>query len=340
MADHILHPLKGHRKHKLEGHDCPTCGHHYKGRVCSLCGEKAFKPADLSLGHIVKEAVDVFTHLDLKIPRSIGKLFVPGYLTQRYLQGIRVPYAKPLQLFFICNLIFFFAAGHLGFTDFQPHFGDHEYNGISTTWLFRWFAPTETRIDAAITQLGANKAYAEGFIAAPTIALVNADGVGHGFDASFAKHSSLYGKSFIFLLVPLSALLFFAFWRTRFRYAGAAVIFASHFISFYLLAFSVVSFFNYTLESTAYVWFSPFHYIDMLYAWKPLTPALEFLFGSYFSYVHMVMLTPYLYFAFKRLFAPVWWMNMFATFWISRALFFVFFSVYKKLLVALTIWLM
>jgi Protein of unknown function (DUF3667) len=341
MADHLPPPLKGHRTHKLEGHDCPTCGHRYKGRVCSLCGEKAFKPTDLSLGHIVKEAVDVFTHLDLKIPRSIGKLFVPGYLTQRYLQGIRVPYAKPLQLFFICNLVFFFVAGWIGFTDFNPHFGDHTYNSISDPALMRWFAPAERTWDDAISQTGANKAYALGHISAPDQALLfNENWFKNPFMQKFHHSSGVYGRTFIILLVPLSALLIFVFWRKHFQYGGAAVIFATHFISFYMLAFCIMSLFNYTLERSTYAWLSPFHYLIALYTWEPLTPLLDFVFGSSFSYLHMVLFVPYLFLAFKRLFAPAWWANLFASFWISRILFYLLFGVYKKLLTMLVVWLM
>ena len=102
---------KHRQRHKLpldHVHTCPTCQHQYLNDYCNNCGEKIFHEHDLSLPHLLEDAVDKFTHLDLKIPRSIALLFRPGYLTQTFLTGVRKPYSNPVQLFIIVNVIFFF----------------------------------------------------------------------------------------------------------------------------------------------------------------------------------------------------------------------------------------
>ncbi len=50
-----------------------------------------------------------------KVVRTLKPLILqPGLLTQAWLQGQRQPYAKPIQLFVVLNLVFFLLASVLG----------------------------------------------------------------------------------------------------------------------------------------------------------------------------------------------------------------------------------
>ena len=89
---------------------CPECGEPIAERFCTRCGEKRVEARDYSLRHFLVEALNVIANLESPIPRSFfALLFRPGLLTSEYLAGRRKRYLKPLQLFVLCNLIFFFA---------------------------------------------------------------------------------------------------------------------------------------------------------------------------------------------------------------------------------------
>jgi hypothetical protein len=95
---------------------CPECGELIPERFCTHCGEKRVEARDYSLRHFLAEALNVIANLESPIPRSfLALLCKPGLLTTEYLAGRRKRYLKPLQLFVLCNVIFFFAQPLTGF---------------------------------------------------------------------------------------------------------------------------------------------------------------------------------------------------------------------------------
>lgn len=87
---------------------CRSCGALLYGKFCSECGEKKFDKKDLTFKKIVLQFIDGLTHFDSKILSSVKLLITkPGLLAKEYCSGARVKYAKPLQLFFIINVIYF-----------------------------------------------------------------------------------------------------------------------------------------------------------------------------------------------------------------------------------------
>lgn len=85
------------------------------GTYCSQCGEKKLSAKDYSLAHLVEEAIDGFTHFDTRFLRTLKLLFTkPGALSNAYFHGGRSRYTKPLSLFIIINVIFFFLQPHTG----------------------------------------------------------------------------------------------------------------------------------------------------------------------------------------------------------------------------------
>lgn len=95
---------------------CPSCGAvAASGAFCAGCGESLHAAQHLRLGHFLHEAFHFQTHLDNKVVRTLKPLILqPGLLTQAWLQGQRQPYAKPIQLFVVLNLVFFLLASTLG----------------------------------------------------------------------------------------------------------------------------------------------------------------------------------------------------------------------------------
>lgn len=100
----------------VESATCPECDEPIAERFCTHCGEKRVEARDYSLRHFLAEALNVIANLESPIPRSFfALLFRPGLLTAAYLAGRRKRYLKPLQLFVLCNVIFFFVNPLTGF---------------------------------------------------------------------------------------------------------------------------------------------------------------------------------------------------------------------------------
>ena len=99
---------------------CGNCGAELSGPFCSQCGEKKISAKDYSLGHVIEEALAEFAHFDSKFLRTLKLLFTqPGQLSNAFFHGGRSRYTKPLTLFIIINVIFFFV---------QPYTGIFAYN--------------------------------------------------------------------------------------------------------------------------------------------------------------------------------------------------------------------
>ncbi len=90
------------------------------GPYCAQCGEKKLIPKDYSLPHLAEELLGVFTHLDSKFLRTIKVLLTrPGELSNAYFHGGRSRFTKPLTLFVIINVVFFFVQPHTGVWGFR-----------------------------------------------------------------------------------------------------------------------------------------------------------------------------------------------------------------------------
>ncbi len=99
---------------------CGNCGAKLGGPFCSQCGEKKFAEHDYSVAHLLEEVVDGLTHFDTRFIRTLKALFTkPGELSRAYFEGGRSRYTKPLSLFIIINVIFFFIQPHTGLFGYQ-----------------------------------------------------------------------------------------------------------------------------------------------------------------------------------------------------------------------------
>jgi hypothetical protein len=116
----------------IQEHTCQNCGNHFVGHVCNNCGEKVFNKHQLSTKHFLHELIDFFYHFESKVLKTIKlNIFKPGFVTKENLRGVRVPYAKPVQLYLVVGLVFILISGKVGVTDYIPSIGDHQYYSIS-----------------------------------------------------------------------------------------------------------------------------------------------------------------------------------------------------------------
>jgi hypothetical protein len=76
---------------------------------CNICGEKVIEAKDRKLKSFLGKVLISTTIVDNKFLRSLWLTITnPGFLSREYVEGRRVRYMKPLQMFFILNIIYFF----------------------------------------------------------------------------------------------------------------------------------------------------------------------------------------------------------------------------------------
>lgn len=96
---------------EVERPPCVNCGVELAGRHCHLCGEKVIGPGDRSLRHYLGGLIEATLNVEGKLLKTLWALVRrPGLLTAEYWRGRRVPYMKPLHLFLLVNLAYFFLA--------------------------------------------------------------------------------------------------------------------------------------------------------------------------------------------------------------------------------------
>jgi len=87
---------------------CKSCGNEFQGLYCNLCGEKVIEPKDRSFSVFLSNVLIATTIVDNKFVKSLVlTIKKPGFLSREYVDGRRVHYMRPLQMFFILNLVYF-----------------------------------------------------------------------------------------------------------------------------------------------------------------------------------------------------------------------------------------
>jgi hypothetical protein len=88
---------------------CKSCGNSFHGNYCNECGEKVLKPADRSFKTFLSNILIAITFADSKLIKTLWLvLSKPGFISKEFTEGRRVNYLKPISLFFVLNLIYFF----------------------------------------------------------------------------------------------------------------------------------------------------------------------------------------------------------------------------------------
>jgi len=193
---------------------CPSCSSIITGRFCSTCGEKKITHKDFTIKHFLEQSIEGLTHFDGKFFRSIKILFLkPGLLTIYFEEGKRVFYMKPLQLFIVCNLIFFLlvSSSNIFMIPLGNYYTNYEEYGFSQ--IIDQKVGTRTRFPA--------------------------------FAEIFNEKIVSQSKAFIILFIPFLALLFSLLFFKKNKFFSVHLVFATHFFSFLLLLFTL---FHYIIE--------------------------------------------------------------------------------------------
>jgi hypothetical protein len=93
---------------ELASHVCKSCGNSFEGFYCNVCGEKILEQKDRSFNAFLKSVVAAVTFADNKFIRTLWLMVArPGFVSKEFAEGRTVNYQKPLQVFFVLNLIYF-----------------------------------------------------------------------------------------------------------------------------------------------------------------------------------------------------------------------------------------
>jgi hypothetical protein len=360
-------------KPAVQIHTCRNCKHQFAGKICNQCGEKVFEEKQLTAKHFFHQVIDFFYHWESKVLKTIKlNTFKPGFITKQNLNGIRVPYAKPVQLYLVMSIIFFLGVTKIGSKDYIPTMFDYQYYSLSDYGFLKWAKPADEAIESRIFKMINDKQseIADGLskTSTPNSKLDTAGGLwlksrlvtdslyitkaqmpvyinntaGKILNLKFSSSIATYGKSLIFLILPFMAAFIFLLFFKKIKYYGSALTLSVHFMVYNMLVYLVTSAIFYLpikwFHSNAGSYFmAPFEWI---FYNKITEPVSSFVFGQSFEFMHLVFWMPWFFIAFKRLFNTVWWKNLLISWLCSRVFFYLIFGVLKKALITFTIWSM
>ena len=187
---------------------CPSCGTEMLGIFCYNCGEKRTTPSDYMLSKFIKQSIYFLTHFDSKLFQTTRLLVTrPGFLTKEYFEGRRIHYVKPLQLFFLLNILFFIASSFFSWPFFSTPLQIHLNSGF-------YKVIAKSMVDNRIHELGIS--YQE-------------------YESHFNHTVGIFSKTLIFIMIPFMALLMQGlYWRPR-RFYVEHLVYSIHFFAFTLL---------------------------------------------------------------------------------------------------------
>lgn len=88
---------------------CKSCGNTFIGNYCNECGERVLTPSDRSFKTFLSGILIAITFADTKMLKTLWYVIKdPGFISKEFALGRKVKYLKPISLFFVLNLIYFF----------------------------------------------------------------------------------------------------------------------------------------------------------------------------------------------------------------------------------------
>ena len=195
-----------------ESWTCPTCNSTVSTPFCPTCGESPPSARDLTLRGLFTQLFHALSSIDGRLLRSSRCLVTrPGVLTVAYVQGRRMPYLGPFQLFLIANVLFFAMQSltntNIVSSTLDSHLHHQDWRAVAQRLVAHRLETKQTTLD----------------LYAPT----------------FNQAIVLYAKSLIILMVlPFAILSLILFYRNRQPFV-AHVVFSLYFYAFLLLLFCV-----------------------------------------------------------------------------------------------------
>ena len=192
---------------------CVGCGAAATGRYCAECGEHT-GPHDYSMKHFVEEVLEATVHFDGRLFASVRSLLArPGELAGSFLAGRRKTQLGPVQMFVVCNVLYFLflpLALQVPFTSTLRMQTENR----------PWRAMAKRMVDAKVADRHEEaEAYA----------------------AHFDEAAHVQGHTLVMLMVPLFAFGVWALHPRAHRYYAEHLVFSFYAIGFLLLWMTVVT---------------------------------------------------------------------------------------------------
>jgi hypothetical protein len=192
---------------------CVGCGAVVTGRYCADCGEHTV-PHDYSMKHFVTEVLETTAHLDGRVFTSFRSLLTrPGQLTTEFLAGRRKTVLGPVQMFVVCNVLYFLflpLALQIPFTStLRMQTGNRPWRVLAKRMVDAKVADRHERIEE--------------------------------YSARFDEAAHLQGHSLVMLMVPLFAIGVWALHPRARRYYGEHLVFSFYAMGFLLLWMTAVT---------------------------------------------------------------------------------------------------
>jgi hypothetical protein len=187
--------------------ECVNCNNTIKSFYCENCGEKIVQDKDFSIKTLLNQVVSGLFNFDSKIIKSFYYLFTkPGRLSVNYVNGLRKPFMSPFQIFLIANILFFILLDQADILRIPSkyYFGNEEM-----IEALRYLS-----VETDMSELELKNIY--------DIKSLN------------------YSKSFVIILIPIYAFVFYVLNKKKQYQFGKHLIFATHYFSFFLLFYVIL----------------------------------------------------------------------------------------------------
>lgn len=184
---------------------CPSCGSEQMREFCPDCGEKRFRIEDFSTTRLLSRFFGGLFNFDSRFWRTMASLLRrPGQLTAEAVRGRRQPYMRPVQAFFVCNLIYFLLQPWTGVYTLVNTYESHLERQSYSAWVSEL---VEQRFAAAPEQQ-------------------------EDFEIRMDTRLGTASRSLLILLVPMIALICIPVLWPRRRYWALHLHFALEFLCF------------------------------------------------------------------------------------------------------------
>lgn len=189
---------------EFTGTPCLNCGAELAGRYCTNCGQQV-RDVNVSVKSLAAEFVGGLFSLEVGFWQTFKRLvFYPGTLTAEYVTGRRKRYSSPIRLYLGTSLLFFFLVGFISGDEAEIQVGNDDGEVTTLTGAEAMQGLRDTFGDGATDSTGA--------VSADSLLsdVPAGDQIGKALqdpDAIMRRFMTYLPRA-MFLMVPLSALLF------------------------------------------------------------------------------------------------------------------------------------
>ena len=192
---------------------CAGCGAAVTGRYCADCGEPT-EPHDYSMKHFVEEVLETMAHVDGRVFASFRSVLTrPGQLAADFLAGRRKAQIGPVQMFVVCNVLYFL---FLPLALQVPFTSTLRMQTENRPWRVMAKHMVDAKVAARHEEI-------------------------EEYAAHFNETAHLQGHSLVMLMVPLFAIGAWALHPRARRYYAEHLVFSFYAMGFLLLWMTVVT---------------------------------------------------------------------------------------------------